>query len=71
MIVRHVHNFIQQSMLDFPAVLLNGARQVGKSTLAHQLQKTGVIDRYVTLDDLTTLRVALRDPDGFLQQFQV
>ena len=70
MIVRHIHNFIRQSMLDFPAVLLNGARQVGKSTLAHQLQKTGVIDRYVTLDDLTTLRVALADPDGFLQQFQ-
>ncbi len=70
MIVRHIHNFIRQSMLDFPAVLLNGARQVGKSTLAHQLQKTGVIDRYVTLDDLTTLRVALVDPDGFLQQFQ-
>ncbi len=70
MIIRHIHDFIKQSLLDFPAVLLNGARQVGKSTLAHQLQKIGIIDRYVTLDDLTVLRAAHTDPDGFLQQFQ-
>jgi hypothetical protein len=51
----------------FPVVLLTGARQVGKSTLAEALVSRGRPERYLTLDDRTTLDAALRDPDGFVQ----
>ena len=43
-----------------PAVVLTGARQTGKSTLARSLRPTG---RYATLDDLDVLELAERDPD--------
>ncbi len=47
-------------------VLLTGARQVGKSTLAQALPGPDWRASYVTLDDRLTLDAALRDPDGFL-----
>ena len=50
----------------FPAILLTGARQVGKSTLAQQLISPSWNARYVTLDDRANLDAALRDPDGFV-----
>jgi predicted AAA+ superfamily ATPase len=37
MLNRHIITTIEDSLKLFPAVLLNGARQVGKSTLAKQL----------------------------------
>lgn len=42
-----------------PAVVLTGARQTGKSTLARSLRPTG---RYATLDDLDVRALAERDP---------
>ncbi|HQS84075.1 MAG TPA: ATP-binding protein [Alphaproteobacteria bacterium] len=54
----------------FPAVLLNGARQVGKSTLLSHLFKDHLFDHYFTLDDITTLTACKTDPIGFLNQFQ-
>ena len=42
-----------------PAVVLTGARQTGKSTLARSLLPTG---RYATLDDLDVRALAERDP---------
>jgi uncharacterized protein len=44
-----------------PAVVVSGARQTGKSTLAEQLVPGA--RRYATLDDLDTLDVARRDPE--------
>jgi predicted AAA+ superfamily ATPase len=44
-----------------PAVVVTGARQTGKSTLAEQLVPGA--RRYATLDDLDTLDVARRDPE--------
>jgi len=70
MIQRHIIQLIQESLSQFPAVLINGARQVGKSTLAQQLKDTNLIHTYVTLDDLGTLEAATLDPDGFLSQFR-
>lgn len=49
-----------------PVVLLNGARQVGKSTLARGLVGDGILTSYRTLDDLATLDAARSDPEGFL-----
>jgi uncharacterized protein len=44
-----------------PAVVVTGARQTGKSTLAEQLVPGA--RRYATLDDLDTLDAARRDPE--------
>ncbi len=55
---------IQDALEDTPAVLLTGARQTGKSTLAQQL--VGRAGTYRTLDDTVTLAAALEDPVGFL-----
>jgi predicted AAA+ superfamily ATPase len=53
------------SLADTPVVLLNGARQTGKTTLARSVaQARG--GQYVTLDDSTTLAAARADPAAFL-----
>lgn len=48
-----------------PVVLLTGARQVGKSTLAQTLVPE---DRYLTLDDATLLAGARADPAAFISR---
>ena len=51
----------------FPAILVSGPRQVGKTTL---LQHTAEADRrYVTLDDPQARTLAKDDPGLFLQRF--
>jgi predicted AAA+ superfamily ATPase len=47
------------------AAAITGPRQAGKSTLAKQLQATGVVPNYFTLDDEATRAAARADPDGF------
>jgi predicted AAA+ superfamily ATPase len=49
-----------------PAVLIMGARQVGKSTLAEQIAAARGIPHVVSLDDGGTLAAARDDPAGFL-----
>lgn len=66
MVTRHISNQIERSLKYFPAVLLIGARQVGKSTLSKQIINQGLLKHYVTLDDLNYLEAASHDPDGFL-----
>jgi uncharacterized protein len=46
-----------------PAVVLTGARQTGKSTLARSLLPTG---RYATLDDLDVRELVERDADALV-----
>lgn len=70
MIKRHILDCIVESLKDFPAVLLNGARQVGKSTLAEEICDKKIIDHYLTLDDIENLESARSDPDGFINQFE-
>ena len=48
-----------------PAVVVTGARQTGKSTLAHEL--TPGPRRYLSLDDLDVQDLARRDPDALLE----
>lgn len=69
MVERHIFQFIKDSLKDFPVVLINGARQIGKSTLAWELKEKGIVDNYVTLDDLGMLESAQNDPDSFIKQF--
>lgn len=58
---RHLQSEIAAALDDTPAVMIVGARQVGKSTLAQRL--TG---HHVTLDDLSVLSAARADPVGFV-----
>ncbi len=66
MIRRYLQDPVLESLKHFPVVLLTGARQVGKSTLAQTLIKASWDATYFTLDDRTTLDATLRDPDGFV-----
>lgn len=63
---RHLSRRLLDSLAAFPAVLLLGPRQVGKSTLVQELRSAAWSSRYLTLDDRTTLDAATTDPDGFI-----
>ncbi len=53
---------------EFPAILLTGPRQVGKTTMLKKLMEEESSQRnYVTLDDLTEREMAKNDPKLFFQ----
>jgi predicted AAA+ superfamily ATPase len=56
----------RRAMTDTPVVLLNGARQTGKTTLA-QAMAAGAAAQYFTFDDSATLALAAGDPSGFIR----
>jgi len=56
---------LAQRLRVMPAVIVTGARQTGKSTLAHDL--TPGERRYLSLDDLDVQDLARRDPDALLE----
>jgi hypothetical protein len=56
---------LQEALGDTPAVLINGPRQSGKTTLARQC---GENMPYLSLDDATRLSAARADPQGFIRQ---
>jgi len=59
------------ALLDTPVVLINGARQTGKSTLVQGLQSVDAPPRrYLTLDDPVVLQAAQSDPAGFVNGLQ-
>ena len=58
---RAVSTALDERMRVMPAVVVTGARQTGKSTLAEQLVPG--TRRYATLDDLDVLDAARRDPE--------
>lgn len=69
---------IKAGFQDSPVVLVNGARQVGKSTLAERICKefyASFVDnvlskeevRYITFDDITVLAAAKASPVTFLE----
>ncbi len=62
-IPRFVRPKIEEALTDTPVVLLHGARQVGKTTLARSFENR----EYFTLDNATTLAAARTDPTGFIQ----
>lgn len=65
MIRRNIREAVVKAMADTPVVLLNGARQTGKTTLARELASAQGA-RYFTLDDAATLALAAGDPCGFI-----
>lgn len=66
LINRAVLPLVRETLSDTPITVLQGARQVGKSTLAKQLvdERGGLL---VSLDDPVALDAATSDPDGFLE----
>lgn len=58
---------VLDALSDTPVVAINGARQVGKSTLAQQLWRRNG-GQFVTLDDATQRDAAAADPRGFVER---
>lgn len=71
MIHRHITERLQQALADTPVVLVNGARQTGKSTLARSPELTSPGRQYLTFDDPGALAAAKRDPNGFIAGLNV
>lgn len=63
---RHLKGQILEALGDTPVVLLHGARQSGKSTLAQTLSQQDYPAHYFTLDDQGVRAAATRDSAGFL-----
>ncbi len=65
--MKYINRSIIKDLIDyqkyFPVLLVSGARQVGKSTLALHLD----IDNYITLDDINIYEMAKNDPKGFIE----
>lgn len=65
LISRHLAPLLREALQDTPAVLINGPRQCGKTTLAQQFAGDMA---YLTLDDPNLLAAVLQDPLGFARQ---
>jgi predicted AAA+ superfamily ATPase len=66
MVRRNITEHLLQALSDTPAVLVNGARQSGKSTLVQSAELTRGGRQYLTFDDPGVLGAAKRDPNGFI-----
>ena len=65
-IKRLIINDIKEYQRFFPVLLISGARQVGKSTLALHLN----IENYITLDDINIYEMAKNNPKGFIESLE-
>ena len=66
MIYRHLTDRLLDALADSPAVLVNGARQTGKSTLVQSANLAKQGRQYLTFDDPGILAAAKSDPNGFV-----
>jgi len=65
---RNITNSIIEALADTSVILINGARQTGKSTLCKKIVEEGAFQgKLVTMDDPATLLAAQKDPLGFLE----
>lgn len=68
---RHIAPMVAEALSDTPVVVINGARQSGKSTLVQSLTTADAAKRrYLTLDDSAILHAARSDPAGFINGLQ-
>lgn len=65
-IKRAIREELEEYMKYFPVLLISGARQVGKSTLALHLG----IENYVTLDDINVYEMVKNNPKGFIDSLR-
>lgn len=66
MIPRTLEETILRAMKTFPAVLVTGPRQSGKTTLLHE--RFGRTHRFVSLENPDTRAWVMEDPIGFLKE---
>jgi uncharacterized protein len=66
-LLRHAEKTVITALQDTRVVLVNGARQAGKSTLVRKVLSTHEGSRWRTLDDGVTLAAARADPSRFVQ----
>lgn len=66
MINRTISKHIEESLSLYPVIVITGARQVGKSTLANTFKEKYNFN-YVSLDDIDNRRMAIEDPKLFIQ----
>src|SRR5215470_6949432 len=66
MLRRHIADSLVQALSDTPVVLVNGARQTGKTTLVQSSEAPLSGRQYLTFDDPSILAAARRDPSGFV-----
>lgn len=64
---RTVTSAAEEALTDTPVVVINGARQVGKTTLVSKLRYPGSFE-VVTLDDEASREAATLDPRAFIQR---
>ena len=73
MFKRHIAPLLMDALADTPVVVLNGARQSGKSTLVQSIagkDAQGRQRQYLTLDDPAVLNAAQTDAAGFVNGLQ-
>ena len=66
-IKRSLEKVLKKAVYEFPAVVLTGPRQSGKTTLLKQLFSDEY--RYVSLEPPDVMAAAMQDPRGFLKAF--
>jgi len=68
LVLRHAASLLEEILSDTPIAVVQGARQVGKSTLAQDVlaRRSG---RYISLDDANQRAAAAADPVTFVEQF--
>ncbi len=69
MLRRNIEDVLVEAVNHSRVVLVNGPRQVGKTTLVRELIDFGPEASYTTFDEIATLSFAQRDPAGFIGQF--
>lgn len=67
-VARNLRPRVEEALADTRIVVVQGARQVGKSTLAAEITRRRG-GRLVTLDDDVTRTAAATDPHSFVRQF--
>jgi hypothetical protein len=65
---RHAHRVTERALASFRAVVVNGPRQAGKTTLAGELAGTHGAT-VVTLDDSSLYEACVADPKAFLDAY--
>lgn len=63
---RKIETLLAKAIAQFPAVLITGPRQAGKSTMLQAVLKGYT---YVSLDDPVARELALKDPELFLSRY--
>ena len=70
MLKRHIEIELLEALEYMPVVLLRGARQTGKTTLAKSLCQSHEEYQYITFDRLPDLLLAKEDPVGFISRLK-